>query len=226
MLLKPAWLISSLIFDKKNFVQDTNLTFSEEEIAAIYNSRFFEVKLDITQKILRVFGELEVELEKKISSYKFLSKIDAGITQKGKIFRGENYRSLPYLILDCPRVFTTETVFAFRSMCWWGHEFSFTLHLQGKAWIAVRDNLFTNINMLKGKDFFFCVNDTPWEYFFEESNYKKLDDLLSSSKDITERPGNFIKLSRKINLAKYNDVISYGCETFELLMNAIQKRGK
>jgi len=187
------------------------------------NSRFFEVKIEITKKILHIFGELEDELGKKISSDNILSDIELGIQGKGKIFKGENYRSLPYLILDCPRVFTTETVFAFRSMFWWGNEFSFTLHLQGKALEAVRNHLFSNMNMLKGKNFFFCVNDTPWEYLFEESNYKNLDELLSGKKELTERPGNFIKLSRKVELDRYNEVVTHGLETFDLLINMLQK---
>src|SRR6187402_1143085 len=49
-----------------------------------------------------------------------------------KISRGENYKGLPYVILDYPRLFGREDVFAVRTMFWWGHSFHVTLHLKGK----------------------------------------------------------------------------------------------
>ena len=97
-----------------------------------------------------------------------------------KIFKGENYRQLPYIVLDYPRHFSTDRVFAFRSMFWWGKEFSFTLHLQGKAWEYYRNRVAERMGMLTGNDFYCCVNNSPWQYYFENDNYVVLDELLKS----------------------------------------------
>lgn len=51
----------------------------------------------------------------------------------GKITKGENYRGLPYVIADYPRLFTPESVMAYRILFWWGHYFSCTWHLSGPA---------------------------------------------------------------------------------------------
>ena len=48
-----------------------------------------------------------------------------------KISRGEHYRGLPWVMLDYPRAFGKADVLAIRTMFWWGHEFSVTLHLKG-----------------------------------------------------------------------------------------------
>ena len=48
-----------------------------------------------------------------------------------KISKGENYRGLPYVMLDYPRLFGREEVLAIRTFFWWGHGFSVTLHLKG-----------------------------------------------------------------------------------------------
>lgn len=48
-----------------------------------------------------------------------------------KVSRGENYRGLPWVMLDFPRVFGRADVFAIRTMFWWGHGFNITLHLKG-----------------------------------------------------------------------------------------------
>jgi hypothetical protein len=202
-------------------VQDTKLTFSEEELGVMQNSRFFEVKHEVTQKILQLLGELEKELVKKISGHSLFSMEELKIKDKGKIFRGENYRLMPYLVLDCPRIFNTDTIFAFRSMFRWGNELSFTLHLQGKALEIFRKKIQRNISSLIKQDFFICVNDTPWEYTYDEMNYKPLDDMMQHHADELKKlisDGNFLKLSRKISLENYRDAVSYGTETFEKLI--------
>ena len=48
-----------------------------------------------------------------------------------KIAKGENYLQLPYVLLDYPRCFDKENIFAIRTMFWWGNFFSITLHLSG-----------------------------------------------------------------------------------------------
>ncbi len=207
-------------------VQDTKLTFSKEEMDAVQDNRFFFVKHEVTQKILQLFGSLEKELMQKIPGYSFPASEGLQISEKGKIFRGENYRLLPYILLDCPRVFNTETVFSFRSMFWWGNEFSFTLHLQGKALEYFRKNIQQNISGLQNKEFFVCVNDTPWEYSFDKENYIPLDEMIQNDLDglsdlISTK--SFLKLSRKMELSRYPDVTQFGIETFTKLMEVLQQ---
>ena len=40
-----------------------------------------------------------------------------------KISRGEQYLGLPYVMLDYPRIFSKENVFAIRTFFWWGNYF-------------------------------------------------------------------------------------------------------
>lgn len=206
-------------------VQDTKLTFSKEELNALHNSRFFEVKHEATQKIIQLLGAMEQELMKKIFDFSFLQNKELQIKEKGKIFRGENYRLMPYIILDCPRVFSAETVFAFRSMFRWGNEFSFTLHLQGNALEVFRKKIQTNIFLLKQQNFFICVNNTPWEYTFDEKNYIPLDTMLQKNSDEVNEmisTKNFLKLSRKLELNEYYNALSFGVETFEKVMKILE----
>jgi len=202
-------------------VQDTNLTFSDEEMSAMRNSRFFEVKQEITVKVQELFGQLQNELTKEISSLSF-----PGIEfREGKIFRGENYRLAPYIILDCPRLFTTETIFAFRSMFWWGHEFSFTLHLQGEALEMSREKLVQRIGLLDKNEFYLCVNETPWEYTFETGNYVLLEELHNQKGTAFHemiRSMKFVKLSRKLPLDEYANALKFGRETFTQVIQLLQ----
>jgi hypothetical protein len=182
------------------------------------DSNFFLLKHDVTQKIVALFGEMEREMKSQFPSY--------GITNEGlnvsagKIFRGENYRKFPYILLDYPRQFSTETVLAFRSMFWWGHEFSFTLHLQGKAFEDYREKVFEGLDTVLGREVYYCVNDTPWQYMFTGENYRVIDFGVSREEFFGK---NFCKLSRKIPVAEIESAAEYGYETFEMLFGLMSR---
>ena len=182
------------------------------------DSNFFLMKHAVTQKIISLFGEMEQEMKSKFPSF--------GISQEGlnisagKIFRGENYRLFPYILLDYPRQFSQQTVFAFRSMFWWGHEFSFTLHLQGKAFEEYGQIVFDRLRRLKDYGVFYCVNDTPWQYHFGVENYRRIDGVISHDEFFAKK---FFKLSRKIPVAEIESAAGYGFETFEMLFGLMSR---
>ena len=191
--------------------------FTATEIKILHNKNFFLVKAAATQKIHRLLSEVRDEIENVIEKEKiiFPKEVDS---QKGKIFRGENYLNLPYLVLDYPKFFSKESVFSFRTMFWWGNFFSFTLHLQGKALDDRRKSLLKNISSLKKKSIYICVNNNPWQYHYQKDNYLAIDKLSNSElkKLILEKE--FLKLSRKISLKDYKKVNAFLKESFLLLL--------
>src|SRR5258708_37260851 len=112
-------------------MQDTNNELSPEELKLISDADFFRRKNEITHKIegsLAVLGENISDILQM-----HVKNIPSGILKIApKISQGERYLELPWLILDYPRIFSEEDIFAFRSMFWWGKHFSFTIHLSGK----------------------------------------------------------------------------------------------
>ena len=198
--------------------QGTKITFCDAEMEAILQPDFFYTKHAALQKVMELLSETERILRNIIEQHPHLSEHTNTVSPK--IFRGENYRKLPYMVLDYPRKFSPETVFAFRTMFWWGKEFSFTLHLQHKGLDHFRKSIEENIAGLTGKQFYFSVYKTPWEYHFEPENYRLLDDLLNETgfiESIQSAP--FIKLSRKIPINNFESVPLYAGETLqELLM--------
>jgi hypothetical protein len=198
-------------------VQVTHFGFSSDEEKVISEQTFFILKSNATKKIIDQFGVIEREMKSRISVFDMNVK---GLNiSSGKIFRGENYKLFPYILLDYPRLFSKESVFAFRSMFWWGHEFSFTLHLQGIALGQFRNSLFKNYDLLKNKDVFFCVNDTPWQYDFSEENYRSIDHVANAKNEMLTKP--FIKLSRKLPVYSHEKVYNYSLETLFLFLSVL-----
>lgn len=196
--------------------QGTKITFSDEELKAIVKPDFFYTKHAAMQKVMALLGETERSLQEIVLKVPRLSEHTK--TNSPKIFRGENYRQLPYMVLDHPRLFSTESIWAFRTMFWWGKEFSFTLHLQYAAWEKFRENISKRAGKLAGSGFYYCVNKSPWQYHFEEENYLPVDDLLNSNGTSEWEEKDFIKLSRKIPVAEFERVPMYASETLEMLL--------
>src|SRR4051812_8041543 len=101
---------------------------SPEELRLVQNTEWILTKREIIKKIYDLFGEVHNVMRKEISENPDLFPQNI-IGRSGKISKGENYRGLPYLILDYPASFERDNAFALRTMFWWGNFFSVTLHL-------------------------------------------------------------------------------------------------
>lgn len=184
------------------------------------DSHFFSIKLSVTRKIIELFGKLELELKEELHRIGLPDEEDLNIST-GKIFRGENYLNLPYILLDYPKLFNTKNVFAFRSMLWWGNGFSFTLHLQGEAWEKRKAVIINNLGFLKNRDLYICVNDSPWQYHFGTDNYIMLDHFLAENRREELHEKAFLKICSKLEIDHYAEVISVGRRTLNNLMKLI-----
>ncbi len=165
------------------------------------------------------FGALESAYRKHLSPASILSR--GGVnTSNGKIFRGENYKGLPYVVLDYPRLFSTESVFAFRTMFWWGNEFSFTLHLQGTAWEERKALFIKKLPQLLNRELYICVNVSPWQYHFDRENFVPLDEYSATvgKEELEQLP--FLKLSSRLDIRNYENLSEQAGMTFRLLMDA------
>ncbi len=137
-----------------------------------------------------------------------------------KISRGENYRGLPYLILDHPRHFHPAGIFAIRTMFWWGNFFSITLHLSGEYKAALEDRINELYPQLR-ETFFICINENEWEHHFDKENYKPLAETTEAGfREITDSR-EFLKLSRRIPLEEWDVVGDLLLEEFREIIKRL-----
>lgn len=170
---------------------------------------------------MSLFGRLAHQLQQLPihQGFRFPEGTDVTV---GKISKGENYKGLPYMVLDFPKCFNKTAIFTYRSMFWWGNEFSFTLHIAGSYLLPYQDAILKNLEQLKEKEVYFCINNTPWEYDFCEDNYLSMDEL--DKKTIEERMAEtgFVKLSRKLSLRDWEQTLKYGKATYQLFLNCLK----
>lgn len=192
------------------------MLFTEKEKRIITDTEFLTTKLAVIEKIQNIFNDVHCTLRTSIekSEFNFPSNVDIKF---GKIFRGENYKSLPYVTLDYPKLFSNDDTFTFRTMFWWGNYFSATLHLEGKSLERYRNNIIKNAPHIFNNQIYICVNSSPWEYHYEKDNYVLLDESKLNILHDTK----FVKLSSKFCLDQYSKIPFLSDNVFKSLLNIL-----
>lgn len=108
----------------------SKIQLSANELELVLNKEWILTKQRIIDKVYQLLGTIASEIQTNAASFNDCTGPDIW-QNPPKISRGEQYEQLPYVVLDYPRVFTRQHVFAVRNFFWWGHYFSTTLHLKG-----------------------------------------------------------------------------------------------
>jgi len=193
---------------------DTNVELSKNESELVINSEFILTKNRIIEKVYKLFGLLNEDYKNELLNRERILPPEV-FSFTPKIYKGENYLSLPYVMMDYPRVFLKDDVFAIRSFFWWGNYFSITLQLGGRFLQACRNKIELNLNNKIKADYFICINDAPWEHHFEESNYQSLKTIDSIEK-ILNKP--FIKIAKRHSLSEWNNAITFYKSNYKNLL--------
>lgn len=96
---------------------------SATELELVTNTDWILTKNGIIQKVKNMLEALQAEQQEYLAKEKinFPAEFTSSLP---KISKGENYKGLPYLVLDHPRYFNKENVFTIRTMFWCGKFFS------------------------------------------------------------------------------------------------------
>lgn len=196
----------------------TKIRLSAKEAELVLNADWILTKNEILKKGKHL---LEAVMEDQLKIIPFFKFLPAEIIRPSpKISKGENYKGLPYLILDHPRYFDNKNIFAIRTMLWWGNFFSTTLHLSGKYKRSYEPALSSSWSSLK-ENYYCCINDDPWEHHFEKDNYVAIEEISEATfkKIIAER--SFIKLARKHSLHEWDNAIQKLTTDFKIFLKTL-----
>lgn len=193
-----------------------DLDLSDKEILLLEDKDFLLTKSKVLDKIYQLLEITRNELKEIAEDPEF--NFPEGISlSTGKISKGENYRNLPYMVLDYPALFSAENVFVYRTMFWWGNFFSTTLHLEGTSLNRYRCILSDNLDNLLHNKIYLGVGDSPWQYHYGKDNYVRLSknhrDFIADCK--------FLKLSRKIQLKDWKKLPGFATDFFKLLLSSL-----
>ncbi|HWB25463.1 MAG TPA: hypothetical protein VG738_08275 [Chitinophagaceae bacterium] len=199
-----------------------NVKLSKSELSLVTDASFILTKNSIITKVYGIFGQLSDEWQAYTAAKK--DKLPAEVYMVSpKIYKGEQYLGLPYVMLDYPRVYGVGNIMAIRCFFWWGNFFSITLHLQGRFMLACADALRAWVKQHAGNEWFIGVNNDAWQHHFGENNYCSLDvmgeDILN---DVLASDGGFVKLAKKLPLEQWDDAVQFFTKAYAELMQVLE----
>jgi hypothetical protein len=198
--------------------EETKITLSPKELELVCDTEWILTKHTIINKVYAMFGTLVTPMKQAMT----IANVSADLKDSSpKISRGENYRQLPYVILDYPRMFGKADTVAIRTMFWWGNFFSVTLQLAGKYKQSAVPILLEKFDQIQQRGYWVCIHPDPWQHHFEEDNYVHVSTLGKPEfANIIDR-GSFLKLAIKCPLSRWAEVPEFIKECFEEMIEVI-----
>jgi hypothetical protein len=198
-------------------IQQTKIQFLPAEMELVSSPDIILTKNAILQKIKTFFEEVQMKQQDILKKYS--SQLPEEVLKiSPKISRGENYKGLPWLVLDNPRHFQHNNIFAIRTMFWWGNFFSITLHLSGNNKNDLLKNLTDNVSLLAKNDFNIYNGAKEWEHDIDPVSYKKLSAINEDELQKIFSANSFLKLAVKFTVEPLEGVEDKLLRNYELLV--------
>jgi hypothetical protein len=197
-------------------MQQTKIQLLPAEMDLVSSPDIILTKNAILQKLKLFLEGLQVKQLDVLKDYtlQFPEEI---IKVSPKISRGENYKGLPWLVLDNPRYFQHNNIFAIRTMFWWGNFFSVTLHLSGNNKSSLVEKILSNISDLED-DFHLYEGDDEWEHDLDPKSYRRLSSLTNDRFRQITSANNFLKLAIKFPIDRLEAIEDKLLRGYELLV--------
>jgi len=198
-------------------IEQTKIQFLPAEMELVSSPDIILTKNAILQKIKSFFEEVQMKQHDILKKYS--SQLPEEVLKiSPKISRGENYKGLPWLVLDNPRHFQHNNIFAIRTMFWWGNFFSITLHLSGNNKNDLLKNLTGNVSLLAKSDFYIYNATKEWEHDIDPGSYKKLSGVNEDELQKIFSANNFLKLAVKFTVESLEAIEDKLLRNYELLV--------
>jgi len=192
---------------------DSKIQLSPFESDLLNNSAWILTKNSIVKKAQRLLEQVQQNISDYTQLHPSIFPGKVGSISP-KISKGENYLGLPWLILDYPRYFDKENIFAIRTMFWWGHFFSTTLHLSGLYKDKYAGTIIKAYHDLCKNDFYVCIHEEQWHHHLDKENYLPVQDFSADDFGDQIYQSQFLKLTQKLSFSEWDDAVSRLSENF------------
>lgn len=119
-----------------------------------------------------------------------------------KITKGEQYKQLPFVVLDYPQITGGEVVFVLRTMFWWGHYISCNMIIQTNL-LHEKQDLRAIRNLSKT---LVLTGENLWEQDLDSKYYMEIQKLTDEELEEWMHSRTFLKLSHKVPLTEHENL--------------------
>jgi hypothetical protein len=198
----------------------TKIHLSEEEWNLAMNAGILLTKNRVMEKLYQFLGEIATDSKTIFNDQSIMLPVSIP-WKTPKISRGENYQGLPYLVLDYPRFFFRDDVFAIRTMFWWGNYFSITIHLKGIFYQHFKQVIFENLEILSANKFMINTSDAEWNHAIGDE-YTLISEF--GKEKIRQKCGydSLLKLAVKVPLMDLNTTGKIITDYYQLIASVLK----
>ncbi|MEO5682261.1 MAG: hypothetical protein ABIQ88_06445 [Chitinophagaceae bacterium] len=198
-------------------MERSKIQLSAEEMELVNNREWILTKHRVIEKVYQLFGSLSDQMQLHLQKKAVLLP-EKVLQVPPKISKGELYKSLPYVVLDYPRIFSKEDVFAIRSFFWWGNYFSITLQLKGKYQRLYQQKIAAAITNKSLQGFYVSVAGNEFSFNLGGKNYFSTNNGMDSRYAAFEQQ-DFLKISYKISFEEWSSAEQKLLEVFQQMID-------
>lgn len=198
-------------------LNSTKIRLSSREMDLLKNAEWILTKNAVMQK---AFALLE-EVQQQIWPYKKVSLSDLSIISP-KISKGDNYEGLPWLMLDYPRNFEKENIFAIRCFFWWGNYFSITLHLSGNYKKRFEKKLLSHHSFWQKNNYYISNSDAEWTHAVTAPAYTPITNFSAKDVEIALQERSFVKLVKVFSFDKWDTMPALLAEAHQKILDILE----
>jgi len=191
---------------------------SEEELMLAQNSQIILTKNAVMEKAFMLLDALSSRYQHYASQ--LLQPLLPEL-HPPKISKGERYLHLPYMILDFPRFFKQEDVLAIRTMFWWGHFWSITLHLKGTYKEQFRDAVHRFYSRQDSNNWMIQISGNEWQHHPAPETHRMLKSIPAGAIEDIYTNISFLKLNYFFPLDKWNEADRLLADKFGNLIDVL-----
>ncbi len=192
----------------------TKIVLSAKELELVSDTDWILTKKIIINKVIGLFGS-SLSIMQQFTAMHADGLPDEIFLKDPKIYKGENYKDLPYIMLDYPRYFDKEKTLSIRTFFWWGNFFSISLQLSGEIKQNAHLDLLHAFKNLQENNYWICVNDHPWEHNFDTENYVPVNKLSFVEYEAMVTGKLFVKISKKMPVQQWDGIALFIEQTFK-----------
>ena len=176
-------------------MQKSAIKLTNHQLKLVSDPAYPLTKIEVMERLTTLLHACAAQLRE--------NKLTIGNTQlfecEYKISKGENYKGLPYLVLDYPKITSKKFPVLLRTMFWWGKYFSLNIFLHDNLKVQIRDHSFNNANF---SDLKLLVSSNIWEQDLAKEDY------MQFSKDaMLLKESDYLKMSKAIPIESYHELI-------------------
>jgi hypothetical protein len=198
----------------------TDIFFDAEESGFMLNRHIFPLKRQINRKLYILFEQIKNQIKDTAIHRQFPFPEGTDI-QTGKISKGENKDQYPWVLLDFPKLFQRNRIFAYRSLFWYGHGFSNSLVVGGAPCDTFFPVWLRSINRFEKSSVRFSIATHPWDLSTDQNEVNLTADIDPEifSRHVSEH--HFFKLTATYWSDRGEELIHQTLLNYELMTGSL-----